>query len=332
MKMYTINGQAKKMSLSFLTALGGWKMLKRKDILGIKELSSEEILYILEESKAMKEVVESGKKKTTHLTGKTVINLFYENSTRTRVSFELAAKYMGANAVNMSSSGSSVKKGETLLDTGKNLEVMGADVIVLRHSSSGSSHLLAKNLDCSIINGGDGMNEHPTQALLDMKTIQDYKGGFEGLEVAIVGDIYHSRVARSDIYALNKLGANVRIFSPSTLLPVGADKLGVKVCEDVREAIAGVDVIMGLRMQLERQKSGLFPSVSEYFRNFGLADKHLKLAKEDVIVMHPGPVNRGVEMSTSVIDHNKSVILPQVTNGVAVRMACLDILSNKIGG
>ena len=222
-------------------------MFTKKDILGMKELSKEEILYILEQSKAMKEVVESDKKKTTHLTGKTIINLFYENSTRTRVSFELAAKYMGANAVNITASSSSVKKGETLLDTGKNIEAMGADVIVLRHSSSGSSHLLARNLDCSIINGGDGMNEHPTQALLDMKTILDNKGGFEGLNVAIVGDVYHSRVARSDIYALKKLGANVRIAAPATLIPVYIEEAGVKVCESVREAVSGADVSIGDR-------------------------------------------------------------------------------------
>lgn len=304
-------------------------MFDKKDILGIKELSAEEMIYILDQAEVMKRVVESGQRKTSHLSGKTVITLFYENSTRTRVSFELASKYMGANAVNISASSSSVKKGETLIDTGRNLEVMGCDAIILRHSSAGSAHLLARNVGCSVINGGDGMNEHPTQALLDMMTIRDQKGGFVGKRVAVVGDIYHSRVARSDIYALLKLGAEVRLAAPDTLMPIGIEQTGAKVCENLKEAITDADVIIGLRMQLERQQSGLFPSVAEYNRCFGIGPEQLKYAKSDVMVMHPGPVNRGVEMSTTVIDGEHSAILPQVTNGVAIRMACLDLLCNR---
>lgn len=304
-------------------------MFDKKDILGIKELSAEEMLEILDQAEEMKRVVESGNRKISHLSGKTVITLFYENSTRTRVSFELASKYMGANAVNISASSSSVKKGETLIDTGKNLERMGCDAIILRHSSAGAAHLLARNVGCAVINGGDGMNEHPTQALLDMMTIRDQKGGFAGKRVAVVGDIYHSRVARSDIYALLKLGAEVRLAAPDTLMPVGIGETGAKVCETLQEAITDADVIIGLRMQLERQQSGLFPSVAEYNRCFGIGAEQLKYAKSDVTVMHPGPVNRGVEMSTVVIDSAHSAILPQVTNGVAIRMACLDLLCNK---
>ena len=275
----------------------------------------------------MKELVKSPNKKTPHLQGKTVVNLFYENSTRTRLSFELAAKYMSANAANISASGSSVAKGETLIDTAETINAMGTDILVMRHSMSGAPHLLSPLVSASVVNAGDGMNEHPTQALLDMLTMIEHKGHIEGLKVAIVGDIYHSRVVRSNIYGLTKLGAEVTVGGPSTLMPMGIDKMGVKVFDNVHEAIVDADIVMGLRIQLERQKKGLFPSTREYFRFFGIDESRLRLAKPDAIVMHPGPVNRGVELSTSVIDGSRSVITDQVTSGVAVRMAVMYLLS-----
>ncbi len=308
------------------------QMLKSKDILSMRTLTTEEIELIFKEAESMKKVVLSDMRKTTHLTGKTVITLFYENSTRTRVSFELAAKYMGANAVNISASSSSVSKGETLLDTGRNIEAMGCDAIVVRHGASGAPHLLAKNLGCSILNAGDGLNEHPTQALLDMMTIKENKGSFEGLNVAIIGDILHSRVARSNIYGLIKMGANVRLTAPYTLMPVGIEETGAVVCETVKEAMDNADVVMGLRMQLERQKDALFPSVAEYYDTFGIGPDQLKYAKKNAIIMHPGPVNRGVEMATQVIDGESSVIIDQVTNGVAIRMACLELVGQVLKG
>lgn len=297
------------------------------DLLGLKDLSAEEIMGILTTAQQMKVLLLSNKKKAQHLQGKTVINLFYENSTRTRMSFELAAKYLSANAANITASGSSVAKGETLIDTAQTLDVMGTDIIVMRHSMSGAPHLIAPLVKASVVNGGDGMNEHPTQALLDMLTILEKKGKIEGLKVAIIGDIYHSRVVRSNIYGLTKLGAQVSVGGPATLIPKGLEKLGVKVYNTVHEAIMDADVVMGLRIQLERQKSGLFPSVSEYHRFFGVDDNRLKFAKPDALVMHPGPVNRGVEFSTSVIDGEQSVINEQVTNGVAVRMAVMYLLT-----
>ncbi len=297
------------------------------DLLGLKDLSAEEIMGILTTAQQMKVLLLSNNKKAQHLQGKTVINLFYENSTRTRMSFELAAKYLSANAANITASGSSVAKGETLIDTAQTLDVMGTDIIVMRHSMSGAPHLIAPLVKASIVNGGDGMNEHPTQALLDMLTILEKKGKIEGLKVAIIGDIYHSRVVRSNIYGLTKLGAQVSVGGPATLIPKGLEKLGVKVYNTVHEAIMDADVVMGLRIQLERQKSGLFPSVSEYHRFFGVDDNRLKFAKPDALVMHPGPVNRGVEFSTSVIDGEQSVINEQVTNGVAVRMAVMYLLT-----
>lgn len=297
------------------------------DLLGLKDLSAEEIMGILTTAQQMKVLLSSGKKKAQHLQGKTVINLFYENSTRTRMSFELAAKYLSANAANITASGSSVAKGETLIDTAQTLDMMGTDIIVMRHSMSGAPHLIAPIVKASVVNGGDGMNEHPTQALLDMLTILEKKGRIEGLKVAIVGDIYHSRVVRSNIYGLTKLGAQVSVGGPATLMPKGLEKLGVKVYNTVHEAIMDADVVMGLRIQLERQKSGLFPSVAEYHRFFGVDDNRLKFAKPDALVMHPGPVNRGVEFSTSVIDGEQSVINEQVTNGVAVRMAVMYLLT-----
>ena len=299
----------------------------KHDLLGLKELSAEQIKNILSEAADMKKIVVGAKeKKIKNLQGKTVVNLFYENSTRTRLSFELAAKYMSANAANISASGSSVAKGETLTDTAETINAMGTDILVMRHSMSGAPHMLSKLISASVVNAGDGMNEHPTQALLDMLTMIEHKGHIEGLKVAIIGDIYHSRVVRSNIYGLTKLGAEVTVGGPSTLMPMGIEELGVKVFTNIHEAIVDADVVMGLRIQLERQKKGLFPSVREYFRFFGVDDSRLKLAKPDAIVMHPGPVNRGVELSTTVIDGDRSVITQQVTSGVAVRMAVMDML------
>ena len=299
----------------------------KQDLLGLKDLSAQQIKNILAHAAEMKKVVLSDNKKIPNLQGKTVINLFYENSTRTRMSFELAAKYMSANAANISSSGSSVAKGETLIDTAENLNAMGTDILVMRHNMSGAPHLLAPIINASVINAGDGMNEHPTQALLDMLTMIEHKGHIEGLKVAIIGDVAHSRVVRSNIHGLTKLGAEVSLGGPVTLMPKDIDKMGVKAFNNVHEAIIDADVVMGLRIQLERQKKGLFPSVREYFRFFGVDESRLKLAKPDAILMHPGPVNRGVELSTSEIDGDKSVITEQVTNGVAVRMAVMDMVT-----
>ncbi len=300
----------------------------KQDLLGLKDLSAQQIKNILSHAAEMKKVVLSDSKKIPNLQGKTVVNLFYENSTRTRMSFELAAKYMSANAANISSSGSSVAKGETLLDTAETLDAMGTDILVMRHNMSGAPHLIAPVVKASVINAGDGMNEHPTQALLDMLTMIEHKGHIDGLKVAIIGDISHSRVVRSNIHGLTKLGAEVTLGGPATLIPKDIDRMGVKVFNNVQEAIIDADIVMGLRIQLERQKKGLFPSIREYFRFFGVDESRLKLAKPDAILMHPGPVNRGVELSTSVIDGDKSVITEQVTNGVAVRMAVMDLLIN----
>ncbi len=305
--------------------------MKKQDLLGLRDLSKEEILNILETAKEMKKIIESPVKKAPNLQGKTVINLFYENSTRTRMSFELASKYLGANAANITASGSSVEKGETLEDTVRNLNAMAADIIVMRHNMSGAPHFIAPMVNAHIINAGDGMHEHPTQALLDMFTMMEKKGKIEGLKVAIIGDIYHSRVVRSNIYGLLKLGATVTVGGPSTLIPKDLEKMGVKVFKTVHEAIVDADVVMGLRIQLERQKKGLFPSVREYHRFFGIDDKRLKFAKPDALVMHPGPVNRGVEFSSSVVDCDQSVINEQVTNGVAIRMAVMSLLANNNG-
>ncbi len=301
----------------------------KKDLLGLKDLSADEINLILQNAETMKYVLMQKNKKTPHLQGRTVVNLFYENSTRTRMSFELASKYMSANSANITSSGSSVAKGETLIDTAKNIDRMGTDILVVRHNQSGAPHLIAPLVKASVINAGDGMNEHPTQALLDMFTIKEKKGRIEGLKVAIIGDIYHSRVARSDIYGLTKLGAEVSVGGPSTLIPVGMENMGVKVFNSVHEAMIDADVVIGLRIQLERQKKGLFPSVREYSRFFGVDEKRLKFAKPDALVMHPGPVNRGVEFSSGVVDGEQSFINEQVTNGVAVRMAVMYLLSRR---
>ena len=298
----------------------------KQDLLGLKDISAEQIYNILDTAREMKKIVMGPDKKTPYLQGKTVVNLFYENSTRTRTSFELAAKYMSANAANIAAGASSVAKGETLIDTANTLDAMGTDILVMRHNMSGAPNVIAPLIKASVVNAGDGMNEHPTQALLDMLTMMEYKGHIEGLKVAIIGDVYHSRVVRSNIYGLTKLGAQVALGGPATLMPMGIEKMGVKVFDNVHEAIVDADVVMGLRIQLERQKKGLFPSIREYFRFFGIDEARLKLAKPDAIVMHPGPVNRGVELSSAVIDGDRSVINNQVTSGVAVRMAVMKML------
>lgn len=302
---------------------------KRKHLLGLKDVSKEEIETILDNASLMKHILNQNSKKTPHLQGKSVITLFYENSTRTRMSFELAAKYMSASAANISASASSVKKGETLIDTGKNLDMMGCDLIIMRHPMSGAPHLLSKYTKASIINAGDGMNEHPTQALLDMYSMREAKGQIEGLNVTIVGDVFHSRVARSNIWGLNTMGAKVTICAPSTLLPPELDKMGVRVTTDVREAVKGADVVMALRIQKERQHSGYYPSLREYSRVFGINKNVISLAKKDAIVMHPGPINRGVELTSDVADSGRSIILDQVQNGVAVRMALLYLMTRR---
>ena len=304
-----------------------------KDLLGLYETSAEDITAILDTAVGMKKLLTQNLKKLPHLQGRTVTTLFYENSTRTRCSFELAAKYLGAGTVNVSASSSSVQKGETLIDTGRTLDAMKNDVIVIRHPMGGAPHLLARNVKASVINGGDGMNEHPTQALLDFYTMREKFGSFKGLKVAILGDILHSRVAKSNLFGLIKLGAEVTMFAPATMLPQGIERLGAKVAKSREEAIAGANVVMGLRIQLERMQGGLFPSLSEYNKYFGVGEEELKGADKDHIVMHPGPVNRGVEFTSAVIDGESSLIEEQVLNGVAVRMALLFLLcKNRQGG
>ena len=301
--------------------------LNRKDILGIQELSVKEIDLILETADSFIEVSTREIKKVPTLRGKTVINLFYEASTRTRTSFEIAAKRLSADTINISASTSSVVKGETLIDTAKNLEAMNPDVIVIRHSAAGAPHMLAGILRQSIINAGDGAHEHPTQALLDMMTIRSKKGGIAGLKVAIVGDIAHSRVARSNIHGLTKMGAQVCVSGPATMIPRGIEKMGVVVHMRIEEAIRDANIIMMLRIQTEREKQNIFPSLREYAQYFSLNRKNIGLARKDVLIMHPGPINRGVEISPDLADGPHSIILEQVTNGVAVRMALLYLLT-----
>ncbi|AGB19151.1 aspartate carbamoyltransferase catalytic subunit [Thermoanaerobacterium thermosaccharolyticum] len=300
----------------------------KKDVLGIRDMSKEELLEILDTAEEMKKIIE-GEKISDILKGKTVITIFFEPSTRTRLSFEIAAKYLGAHFGNIETKTSSVVKGESLIDTVRTVERMKADVIITRHNMSGAPHLMAKYLNASIINAGDGLNEHPTQALLDLMTIREKKESFIGLKVVIIGDIVHSRVARSNMWGLLKLGAEVRLAGPATLLPKTFEKLGVKVYYDINKAIEDVDVVMGLRIQLERQKSGLFPSKDEFARYFGITSKRMRLAKKDAILMHPGPLNRNVEISSEAANSRYSVIEEQVTNGVAVRMALLKLLCER---
>ncbi|HXI10614.1 MAG TPA: aspartate carbamoyltransferase catalytic subunit [Thermodesulfobacteriota bacterium] len=300
--------------------------LNRKDLLGIEDLSGEEIGLILETAESFREVSEREIKKVPTLRGKTVINLFYEPSTRTRTSFEIAAKRMSADAVNISVSTSSVVKGETLKDTARNLEAMRPDCIVVRHASAGVPMMLAGYVGCPVVNAGDGAHEHPSQALLDMLTVKEKKGTIEGLKITIVGDIAHSRVARSNIYGFTKMGASVTVAGPPTMLPAGIETLGCNATTDVDAAIRDADVIMMLRIQTERQKESFFPTVREYSSLYGLNSARLKKAKPDVIILHPGPINRGVEISSEVADGPFSLILDQVTNGVAVRMAIFYML------
>ena len=302
-------------------------MLKSKDLLGIKDLSAEEIIGILDTAAVFKDVLARDIKKVPTLRGKTVVNLFFEPSTRTRTSFELAAKRLSTDVVNFSVPASSIAKGETLKDTALTIQALGADFVVIRHGSAGVPHFLSSVLKASVINAGDGSNEHPTQALLDLFTIRSFKESIEGLTVAIIGDIAHSRVAKSNIYALTKLGAKVRLIGPPTLMPLAINNLPVDIYNSMEEGIRGADVIMTLRIQLERQNRGFFPSLEEYFKLYGLTGDRLKLAKEDAMVMHPGPINRGIEISTEAADGSRSVILEQVTNGLAVRMAVLYLLS-----
>jgi aspartate carbamoyltransferase catalytic subunit len=301
--------------------------LNRKDILGIQELSVEEIDLILETADSFIEVSTREIKKVPTLRGKTVINLFYEASTRTRTSFEIAAKRLSADTINISASTSSVVKGETLIDTAKNLEAMNPDVIVIRHSAAGAPHMLAGILRQSVINAGDGAHEHPTQALLDMMTIRAKKGRIAGLKVALVGDIAHSRVARSNIHGLTKMGAQVCVAGPATMIPRGIERMGVVVHMRIEEAIRDADIIMMLRIQTEREKQNIFPSLREYAQYFSLNRRNIGLARKDILIMHPGPINRGVEISSDIADGPHSIILEQVTNGVAVRMALLYLLT-----
>ncbi len=302
---------------------------KHKDLLSMADLSIEDINHILNTAESLKEISSRDIKKVPTLRGKSVVNFFFEPSTRTRTSFDVAAKRLSADTFSLSASGSSTVKGETLIDTARNLQAMNPDLIVLRHSSTGAPHLLAKEISAGIINAGDGINEHPTQALLDMFTIREQKGKIEGLEIAIIGDISHSRVARSNIIGLTKMGAKVTVSGPPPMIPFGIDDLGVQVINNPAEAVKNKDVVMLLRIQLERQSKVLFPGLREYASFFGVTKKILKNAKKDVIVMHPGPMNRGVELTSEVADGPSSVILDQVTNGVAIRMAVLYLL---IGG
>ena len=301
-------------------------MLKTKDLLGLYHTSAEEICEILERTAHMKELLNQGKKSEKTLAGTALLTLFYENSTRTRTSFELAGKYLGAHEVNIAAASSSVQKGETLIDTGKTVDSLKVDFIAIRHPLAGAPKLLAENVKASVINAGDGMNEHPTQALLDMFTMREKFGKIKGLKVAILGDIKHSRVAKSNLFGLSKLGAEVYMYAPATLMPKEIEKLGAHVCRSMDEAIEGAHCVMGLRIQLERQKGGLFPSLSEYSKFYGVKDAMLERADKNVIVMHPGPVNRGIELTSSVIDGENSVICEQVTNGLATRMAVLSLL------
>ena len=300
------------------------KKWTRKHLLGIEELSKNEILTILNQAKKFKVVLNTPIPKTQDLLGLTVVNLFCEPSTRTRASFELAEKRLGADTLNISMETSSFVKGETLIDTARNLEAMRTEIIIMRHGCSGAPHLLAKHVNASIINAGDGFHEHPTQALLDAATIIDAKDNISGLNISIIGDISHSRVARSNIFLLKKLGANITICGPKTLVPTEIEKLGVKVTYDIKEALNNADIINVLRIQLERQAEAFFPSLKEYAQQYCITNDLLKkYAKKDVLIMHPGPINRGIELAHDVADGKKSLILQQVTNGVAVRMAVL---------
>jgi len=299
----------------------------KKDLLGLEYLTQEEIELILDTTESFKEVSTREIKKVPALRGKTAVNLFYEPSTRTRVSFEVAAKRLSADVINIATETSSVRKGETLIDTGKNIQALKADIIIMRHNCSGAANMLARTLEISVVNAGDGWHEHPTQALLDIFTLREKLGKIKGLNIAIVGDIAHSRVARSNIWGLTKLGANVTVCAPEILLPVGIEKTGVKVTSNIDEALENADAVNVLRMQFERDEGAAFPEQLDYYQRFGITEERLAKAKKNIIVMHPGPINRGVEMSSEVADGSNSVILEQVTNGIAVRMAVLFLVS-----
>ena len=304
--------------------------IKSKDLLGLQGVSKEEIELILNTADSLKDIMDRDIKKVPTLRGRVVINLFYESSTRTRTSFELAGKYMSADMSNLNVSTSSVSKGETLIDTGKTLDAMATDVVIIRHSAAGAPALLADNMKARVINAGDGYHEHPTQALLDMLTIKQHKGKIEGLKVAIIGDLAHSRVARSNFWGLTTMGADVVLCGPTTLIPKDMEKAGAKIVTNMDQAIKDADVVMMLRLQLERQQKGLFPSIREYAKYYGLNPQRLSLAKSDALVMHPGPMNRGVEITSEVADGVQSVIEEQVTNGVAVRMALLYLMGGGL--
>lgn len=305
--------------------------LQGKDLLGLATIKTEEIELILDTAARMKEILSRPIKKVPALRGRTVVNVFYEPSTRTRVSFELAAKYLSADCINISASASSVVKGESLKDTARTIAALGADAVVLRHPLAGAPHLLAGTIAAPVVNAGDGAHEHPTQALLDLFTVREKKGGLRRMKVAIIGDILHSRVARSNIWGFLKMGATVSVCGPATLIPKDVERMGVSVHHRMEEALKEADVVMMLRIQRERQKAALFPSLREYSRLYCLTPERLSLAKPDALVMHPGPVNRGVEISAGVAEHQRAVINEQVTNGVAVRMAILYLLSGGEG-
>ena len=300
-----------------------------RHLLGLEDMPADQITSLLDLAHRMKEIGERPVKKVPSLRGKTVCHFFVEPSTRTRTSFEVAAKRLSADTLSLSASTSSLKKGETLLNTAHNLQTMAPDILVIRHSAAGAPHLLSRHLKAAIVNAGDGSHEHPTQALLDMMTIREHLGRLEGLNVVIVGDIAHSRVARSNLFGLTTMGANVRISGPATMLPPGIETLGGTVCSNMEDAVEGADVIMMLRIQKERMDNDLFPSDREYFNLFGLTRERLRRARPNVLVMHPGPINRGVEIAPDVADGAESVILEQVTNGVAVRMAVLYVLASR---
>ncbi len=297
-----------------------------KHILSMEDLSKADIYLILQTAESLKEISERSIKKVPTLRGKTIVNFFFEPSTRTRISFEIAAKRMSADTFSISASTSSIRKGETLIDTARNLMAMNPDVIIIRHSCAGAPQMLADHIDASVINAGDGIHEHPSQCLLDMMTVREKKGKIEGLTLAIVGDISHSRVAHSNIIGFSKMGAKVRVCGPATMIPIGIEDMGAEVCGSVEEAIDGVDVVMALRIQKERQKDPLIPSFREYSTYFGVTKRNIKAAKPDALIMHPGPMNRGVELDSELADGSRSVILDQVTNGVAVRMALLYLI------
>ena len=307
-------------------------MLNRKDLLGLIDASEAEITEILDLAHEFKTRIQRGEKKFSCLEGKTATILFYENSTRTRTSFEQAAKYLGATTINIAAGTSSVAKGDTLVDTGKTLDAQKNDFMIMRHPMGGAPYLLATTVKARVLNAGDGINEHPTQALLDMLTIREQLGTLKGLKVAILGDIKHSRVAKSNLFGLQTMGSEVYMYAPNTLIPKGIDKLGAKVCASREEALKDADVVMGLRIQLERQEAGAFPSLGEYAANYGVNEEQLLLAKPNAIVLHPGPVNRGVELTSGVIDHERSYIEDQVLSGVAVRMAALALLNDARKG